>query len=245
MAMKYLKVWTNFIDLIKPLEYDEIGRLFEMMLIYAESGAEPDHFEGNERFIFPMARQMIDLAAEKAETLRNNGLQGGRPAKNKDCETKQNQMKPNETKEKQNSGLVPSGSDQKAYKEKERKEKEYKEKELFLDDNDARELQNDQNRVLTAAEDAGFTMSNDVRAALIALYAEHGLEKVLDGLKSCVEHGAPRLAYLRACMTDRPKNEQGPPGKTVTAQQYQQRDYSGEQEEAMKRMLELGGINIA
>lgn len=115
----------------------------------------------------------------------------------------------------------------------------------LISDDEAGKIRDDHDRLLTAAEDAGFTMSNDVRAALIALYAEHGLEKVLDGLKSCVEHGAPRLAYLRACMTDRPKQEQGPPGKTVTAQQYQQRNYSGEQEEAMKRMLELGGINIA
>ena len=77
--MKYLKVWTNFRQIIKTLEYDEIGRLFEAMLAYAENGQEPEEFTGNEIFLWPVAKQMIDLAAEKAETLRQNGMRGGRP----------------------------------------------------------------------------------------------------------------------------------------------------------------------
>lgn len=78
-------------------------------------------------------------------------------------------------------------------------------------DDDAREIQNDHDRVLDAAEDAGFKMGNSVRAALIKLYAEHGLQKVLDGIASCVKHGAPNLAYLEACLKDKPKKEGGNP----------------------------------
>jgi len=219
--MKFLKVWTSFLDLMKTLEYDEIGRLFEMMLIYAESGKEPENFIGNERFLWPVAKQQIDLAAEKNEILRQNGMKGGRP------KTRDNQTKPNETKGNQSEPI------------KERKEKERKEKELFTDDDNARadgdfhRIQEDHDRVLNAAEDAGFKMSNDVRASLIALYASHGLQKVLDGLKSCVRHGAPNLAYLEACMSGEPKKARG----TVAAQQYTQRDYSGEDAEARRRML--------
>lgn len=238
MGMKYLKVWTSFLDLIKPLEYDEIGRLFEMMLIYADTEEEPEHFEGNEKFIFPMAKQMIDLAVEKAETLRNNGLQGGRPPKNIGEKTKQNQTKPNESKGKQSTILLLSGSDQKPYKEKKSKEKEYKET-IFIDDDNAREIQIDQEEVLGAAEDAGFQRTDAVRSALISLFAEHGKEKMLSGVRSCVEHGAPTLAYLRACLKGEPRKPSG--GKTVAAQQYGQRDYSNEQEEAMRRMIEQYG----
>ena len=115
----------------------------------------------------------------------------------------------------------------------------------MISDQEAREISNDHDRILDAAEDAGFTMSNDVRAALIALYAQHGLVKVLDGLKSCVEHGAPKLAYLRACLTEKPKKASGPPAKAVTAQQYEQRDYSTEDDAAMKRMLAMGGYSSA
>lgn len=109
------------------------------------------------------------------------------------------------------------------------------------DDVDAfHQIQGDHDRVLDAAEDAGFRMSNDVRATLIALYAEHGLQKILDGLKSCVEHGAPNLAYLKAVLRGEPK-KQPEKAKAVNAQQYAQRDYANEQEAAMARMIAMGG----
>lgn len=76
-----------------------------------------------------------------------------------------------------------------------------------LSDDEAKEIQGEHNRVLDAAEDAGFKMGNSVRASLIQLYSEHGLEKVLEGIRSCVEHGAPNLAYLKACLKDKPKAE--------------------------------------
>ena len=49
----------------------------------------------------------------------------------------------------------------------------------LMEDEDAHQIQHDHDRVLDAAEDAGFRMSNNVRASLIALYAEHGLDRVL------------------------------------------------------------------
>ena len=93
--MKYLKVWTSFRDVIQPLSDAEKGRLFDAMLIYTEDGTEPADFAGNERFIWPAAKQIIDLASEKAEKLRQNGLKGGRPV------TKENQTEANESKNNQ------------------------------------------------------------------------------------------------------------------------------------------------
>ena len=219
--MKYLKIWTSFLELINTLEYDEIGRLFEMMLIYAESGKEPEMIDGNERFLWPVAKQQIDLTAEKNEILRQNGMKGGRP------KTKDNQTEPDKTK----------GNQRKAIKERKEKESNEKESNLsssFHADDDLHRIQSDHDRVLNAAEDAGFKMSNDVRAALIALYADHGLQKILDGLKSCVDHGAPNLAYLKAVLKGEQKK---PAGKTVAAQKFEQRDYDDEQEAAFRRML--------
>ena len=105
----------------------------------------------------------------------------------------------------------------------------------LLADEDAQQIVKDHDRVLDAAEDAGFKMTNNVRASLIALYADNGLEKVLAGLRSCSEHGATTLAYLRACMKDEPK----PVKANVPAQAYTQRSYDGEQEDAMRRMLRV------
>lgn len=111
----------------------------------------------------------------------------------------------------------------------------------MISSGEAMELQTDHNRVLEAARDAGFTLSNGVMAELIAMYADNGLQKVLDGLKSCVEHGAPTLAYLRACLRGEPRKKKA----DVSAQKYEQRDYGGEQEAAMARMIALGGSRNA
>jgi hypothetical protein len=101
----------------------------------------------------------------------------------------------------------------------------------MLDDATAAEIQHDHDRILTAAEDAGFKMSNTVRARLIALYADHGLEKMLSGFNECATHGAPTIAYLEAVLKGTGKKR--PQMKVLPAQQYDQRDYSGVQAELM------------
>jgi hypothetical protein len=64
--MDYLKVYTNFVEVIEPLGEAEIGRLFIAMLKYAEQGATPD-LRGNERFIWPIAKQNIDRTVVEHE----------------------------------------------------------------------------------------------------------------------------------------------------------------------------------
>jgi len=98
--MQYLKIWTSFRDVIAPLTDEEAGRLFRMMLVYAETGEEPERFDGNESFLFPVAKQQIDLTRDRYDKLRANGAKGGRPPKRR-TEEDGNQTKPNETKENQ------------------------------------------------------------------------------------------------------------------------------------------------
>ena len=95
--MKYLKVWTNFRQVISELDDAEKGRLFDAMLLYAETGEEKE-LVGKERILWPGARQGIDLTAQRNETLRNNGMKGGRPTEDGETKTKRNQTKPNKTK---------------------------------------------------------------------------------------------------------------------------------------------------
>ena len=97
--MQYLKIWLTFREIIEPLSNDEVGSLLRMMLDYAETGAVPQGFVGNERFVWAAARQMIDAAEAKAETLRQNGLKGGRPAKQSEAtESKEKLTEANESK---------------------------------------------------------------------------------------------------------------------------------------------------
>lgn len=109
-------------------------------------------------------------------------------------------------------------------------DKRYSQSAPLVADDEAHKIQSEQNRVLDAAEDAGFKMSNNVRAALIGLYADFGLDKMLEGFTSCSEHSAPNLAYLRAVLKGSPKRENINPN---SAHNFHERDYSGVQDELM------------
>ena len=69
--MTYLKVFTDFRELMEPLSAEEKGRLFEAMLAYAMDGAEVA-LEGNERFVWPVARRTIDQEAAAYELKVNS-----------------------------------------------------------------------------------------------------------------------------------------------------------------------------
>ncbi len=124
--MNYLKVWTSFREIIEPLNDGERGRLFTAMLEYAELGTLPE-FKGNERFIWPSAKQAIDRAAEKADTLRQNGAKGGRPpkqSKEEPNESKENQTEAKESNENQTEAKESLPFDKEKEKKKEREIKE-------------------------------------------------------------------------------------------------------------------------
>lgn len=210
--MTYLKVWTSFLEIIKPLQYDEVGRLFEMMLLYADSGEEPEEFEGNERFIWPVAKQQIDLAIQKCETLRQNGLKGGRP---KASETKENQTESknnqDETKENQT----------KAYNINIKKSK----------DNDK-------------VKDKSFTPPSVEEVKQYCQERSNGVDpqRFVDFYSSKGWMvGKNKMKDWRAAVRTWEKGDSGrqAPQKTVIAQQYSQRDYSGAQEKAAARFLAM------
>ena len=58
--MKYIKVFTDFIENLECLEDDEIGRLFKAMLEYGKDCTQPS-LPGNERFLWATARKQIDV----------------------------------------------------------------------------------------------------------------------------------------------------------------------------------------
>ena len=105
----------------------------------------------------------------------------------------------------------------------------------LIGDDAAADIQNDHNKILDAAQNAGFKSSPAERAGLLNLYAAHGLEKMLNGISECVKHSAPNLAYLEAVLKGTGKKQNG---NATDVHGYQQRDYSGAQAEAIKRMME-------
>ena len=102
-------------------------------------------------------------------------------------------------------------------------------RESFMDDDEAHKIQQEQNTVIDAAEKAGFAATDYTRGRLVAMYVEYGLQKMIDAIGQCAEHGATTLAYLQAVLTGKPKAAK--PAKAVVAQQYGQRDYTDVQAE--------------
>ena len=118
--MKYLKVFTNFRRSMEGLTDEEKGRLFDAMLLYAETGEEPT-FSGNERFIWGSVLNMFEAQQMFNDKQRANGIKGGRPSKPK--ETQQNPNNPNEPKITQRNPENPK-----------RKEKKGNEKKINIED---------------------------------------------------------------------------------------------------------------
>ena len=64
--MKYLKVFTDFLDVVEPLGDSAAGRLFKAMLRYALDGTAPV-LRGKEGVAWTVARQHMDREAEVYE----------------------------------------------------------------------------------------------------------------------------------------------------------------------------------
>ena len=74
--MKYLKIFTDFLQDMEPLSDDERGRLFSAMLRYAEDQTETD-LTGNERFLWGTAKRQIDTEREYLQRKHEAGSLGG------------------------------------------------------------------------------------------------------------------------------------------------------------------------
>lgn len=200
--MRYLKLWTNFSEVISSLSDAEIGRLFLAMLRYVETGEEPLLFKGNEAFLWPVAKRDIDMANAKQETLRQNGLKGGRP------KSKDNQEKPNETKENQTEA-------NERLKEKKRKEKKGNENNKYIFTAPTVE------EVKAYCEER----KNGIDPEYFVDY-QTARNWILSNGKQAKDWKAVIRTWEKNNF-----NRARTPTKTVIAQQYQQRDYSEVQKE--------------
>ena len=81
-TMKYLKIFTDFMEVVEPLEDDERGRLFAAMLGYALDGREPQ-LPGNERFVWTVAKQHINREVSAYMAKVKNLKRGNGPVSEK------------------------------------------------------------------------------------------------------------------------------------------------------------------
>lgn len=82
MKLPYIKVYTDFIDIVRALDNGARGRLFLAVMQYA-NGEEPDELTGAEKIAFLTIKNQIDrdrtAYMDISEKRRQSGTLGGRP----------------------------------------------------------------------------------------------------------------------------------------------------------------------
>ena len=220
MAKEFLPLFLDFNETTQDLSDEQCGRLVRALVNYAK-GEEPE-LQGMELLAFRFLKGSIDRNEKLSAVRAAAGSKGGKQTQAKTSKNKQTQA--NETKAEQNA--INNDNDINNQNDSNSKS--------FIDDGFASEIQHEHDRVYLAAEDSGFKMSNTVRARLVNLYAEYGLDKMLAGFMECATHGVPTIAYLEAVLKGSGKKK--PAVKVLPAQNFPQRDYTGVNDSLMDNL---------
>lgn len=244
--MASLKIDSDFLIITSALTDQERGRLMLAMVRYADSGEE-EELPGNERILWPYFRMRIDHNLQTAEAHAKAGKNGGRPRKAEGNREEanaadDNQQKPNETKENQ---TKPNETTLSGEKESEKEKGTQKEKDK------EKEGVNEGAKAPCAREDfalfwAAYPNKQDKKKAqevFARLRPSPALfTQIMDALdkqkrsEQWQKDGGRYIPLPTTWLRGRRWEDQvpvHPPGKTVSAQAYNQRSYTQEEWDAM------------
>ena len=224
MAKEFLPLFLDFNETTQDLDDAQCGRLVRALVNYANGGDIEYDLQGMELMAFRFLKGSIDRNRRLSAVRADAGSKGGFAKAEKQTVAKDS---------KRWQAVAKDGKSININNDINNKINSDINNDSLLDDDEAHRIQVEQNRVLDAAADAGFPNTNNVRAALIALYAEYSLDRLLEGIKSCSEHSAVNLAYLRAVLKGGNKPV-GKPVKVLPAQDFEQRSYDGVNDEIMR-----------
>ena len=196
MALEYVPVFWDWIEVTGELNDQEKGRLIDAMVMYSRGGDWQDRIKGNERYLFPAFRQQIERARAMSEKRSDAGATGGKQAQANASKTKQIQA--NASKRKQTQANAS-----KIAKKEEEKEKVVATTDSgggFLTEAEAQALSARLDEVYAEAERCGFTCTAREIDELTALASEHGAERVCDAIRIASDRGKPNLGYLRGIL---------------------------------------------
>ena len=197
MALEYVPVFWDWIEVTGELNDQEKGRLIDAMVMYSRGGDWQDRIKGNERYLFPAFRQQIERARTMSEKRADAGSTGGKQAQANASKAKQIQANASKSKQtKANASKI-------AKKEEEEKEKEVATTGCgggFLTEEEAQSLSARLDEVYAEAERCGFSCTAREIDELTALSSEHGAERVCSAIRIASDRGKPNLGYLRGIL---------------------------------------------
>ena len=254
MGVSYIKVFFDFEERTEGLNDTEKGRLLLAMLRYASKGEKPA-LSGNERYVWPMLKLDYDRQMAVYQTKVDNGRMGGRPrnaeTERNRTETEQNRNKPdgNRTETENN----PNAQDKDKEKDKEKEEEEKRNARMLRASERAKDdaqltawfgmfwLQYPRKEGKKAALKEWFRLRPDgetFQAIMEALGKQRTCDQWIRDGGQYIPHASTWLHGERW----KDETEAGSGRTHVTAQEYSQRDYSGEDREAMERMLSMEAL---
>ena len=196
MALEYVPVFWDWIEVTGELNDQEKGRLIDAMVMYSRGGDWQDRIKGNERYLFPAFRQQIERARAMSEKRSDAGATGGKQAQANASKAKQIQA--NASKRKQTQANAS-----KIAKKEEEKEKVVATTDSgggFLTEAEAQAISARLDEVYAEAERCGFTCTAREIDELTAIASEHGAERVCDAIRIASDRGKPNLGYLRGIL---------------------------------------------
>ena len=246
MARSHLKIYLSFEDDTECLSDAERGRLLLAMVRYAKDGTEPS-LSGNERFLWPVVRGQIDRDIDVYESKVSAGRAGGL-AKAENSRTQKDSAEDSKTQQK----VAEGSKTQQTVAEYSKTQQKVAEGSTFkIKDKDKEEDKDkDQDKGVSGT---GARFAPPTPEDVAAFCRERG--NSIDPVKFCAFYqskgwkvGKNPMKDWRAAVITWERDDgggaaSGPgPRRTVAAQQYSQRDYSGEDEDAMDRMIRgMGG----
>ena len=221
VSKEYIPLFLDFNEMTVDLSDEECGRLIRAIIDYANNDEYEHRLIGQEKIAFRFLKGAVD----RNQAISEVRARAGSNKKDHDT-TNDNKPEQNGTNENKPEQTKTNSVNNNKNKNKNENDNRAREDDAMISDSEATKIMNEHDTVLSAAETAGFPRTDAIRAKLISLYAEHGLEKMLNAITSCVEYGVVTIAYLKGVLKGEPKRPKKQPGKTVIAQQYEQRDYA-------------------
>ena len=231
--MEYIALYPETLALVKRYPEAQRCRLYEAMAAYAFTGEEPDWPEDAlEWYGWEALKQQVDRARSKSEQNKANGGKAKR-TEAKASETERTEA--NQSGSKRNGANLP--------KEKENE----KEKEI---DNDATARARETAFGVVDADPVIITIQRELTGLTVSHYDDLAVfrqdlpdDLIVEAVNEAVAHGVRTWAYVRTILqgyikdgvktvgqarerSERRKQSVKQVGKTVSAQQYAQRQYS-------------------
>jgi hypothetical protein len=222
MGKEFLPVFLDFNETTQDLNDEQCGRLIRALVDYANG--KDRELSGMELMAFRFLKGSIDRNKKLSAIRSEAGSQGGRP---KAKESKENQTKANESKTKQNA--INNNNDNKTNNDNNNKEDRF-----------ARFWAIYPRHVAKPNARKAFDKLNPDDVLLETMIRSVEQQKQSD---QWIRDNGQYIPHPATWINQRRwEDEVKPvavvhPAKTVTAQQYSQRDYADEQEMAFNRMI--------